>query len=278
MLPELERLEAYRDHLARMGATEGGGVANLGRSAGLFLYNLAVLSIFGLLLFYYRRAVYRDFRHVLLLALLIGAFVGGAAIVSGSGWPAELIPIAFPALVVAALWDGRMALNLSLILAILLAGQTPFLGVSTLFTLVMGGAAASLGARVARRRSSTWAYIAIIAGAYVLAALALGLLRSRGGRDHGLRILGLRQRRRQRTHRRRVPAPVRVVHAHHDRTDAPRADRHEPPAAPAAAARAAGTFAHSLNVANLAEARRARSTPMRSSPVSARTSTTSGRW
>ena len=77
----------------------------------------------GLLLFYYRRAVYRDFRHVLLLALLIGAFVGGAAVVSGSGWPAELIPIAFPALVVAALWDGRMALNLSLILAILLAGR-----------------------------------------------------------------------------------------------------------------------------------------------------------
>lgn len=251
---ELERLEAYRDHLARMGATEGGGVANLGRSAGLFLYNLAVLSIFGLLLFYYRRAVYRDFRHVLLLALLIGAFVGGAAIVSGSGWPAELIPIAFPALVVAALWDGRMALNLSLILAILLAGQTPFLGVSTLFTLVMGGAAASLGARVARRRSSTWAYIAIIAGAYVIAALALGLLRSREAAEimasafwgsvnavaSGLIAVGF------------LPLFESFTRITTEQTLLELTDMNHP-LLQRLQREAAGTFAHSLNVANLAE-------------------------
>jgi len=250
---ELERLEAYRDHLARIGGTEE-GVASFGRSAGLFIYNLAVLSVFGLLLFYYRPSVYRDFRHVLLIGLLIAAFVGGAALVSANAWPSELIPIAFPALVVAALWDGRMALNLSLILAILLAGQTPFLGVSTLFTLVMGGAAASLGARVARRRSNTWAYIAIIAGAYVVAALALGLLRSRGAPEivaaafwgtvnavaSALIAVGF------------LPLFESFTRITTEQTLLELTDMNHP-LLQRLQREAAGTFAHSLNVANLAE-------------------------
>ncbi len=251
--PELERLEAYRDHLARIGGAEE-RVASFGRSTGLFIYNLAVLSIFGLLLYYYRPRVYRDFRHILLLALLIGTFVGGAALVAGSAWPSELIPIAFPALVVAALWDGRMALNLSLILAILLAGQTPFLGVSTLFTLVMGGAAASLGARVARRRSNTWAYIAIIAAAYVIAAIALGLLRSREAGEimgaafwgtvnavaSGLIAVGF------------LPLFESFTRITTEQTLLELTDMNHP-LLQRLQREAAGTFAHSLNVANLAE-------------------------
>ena len=229
-------------------------MASFGRSTGLFIYNLAVLSIFGLLLYYYRPRVYRDFRHILLLALLIGTFVGGAALVAGSAWPSELIPIAFPALVVAALWDGRMALNLSLILAILLAGQTPFLGVSTLFTLVMGGAAASLGARVARRRSNTWAYIAIIAAAYVIAAIALGLLRSREAGEimgaafwgtvnavaSGLIAVGF------------LPLFESFTRITTEQTLLELTDMNHP-LLQRLQREAAGTFAHSLNVANLAE-------------------------
>jgi cyclic-di-AMP phosphodiesterase PgpH len=92
-----------------------------------------------------------------------------------------LIPIAFPALVVAVLWDGRLALNMSLVMAILLSGQTPFLGgavLTTLVTLVMAGAAASLSVRVVRRRAQTWSFIIIIAGAYAVSVTILGLLRS----------------------------------------------------------------------------------------------------
>src|SRR5690606_13456071 len=82
-------------------------------------------------------------------------------------------------------------LNLSLVLAVLVSGQTPFLGLSSLYSLVMGGAAASLGARVLQRRSQTWAYIAIVAAAYVGAALTLGLLRSREANEiFGMAVWG----------------------------------------------------------------------------------------
>ncbi|HEX6937840.1 MAG TPA: HDIG domain-containing protein [Longimicrobiales bacterium] len=251
---ELERLEAYRDHLARIGGLEDGAHSS-GRAAGQLLYNLSVLSIFGLLLYFFRPRVYHEFRHILLLALLIGSFMGAAAVVAGSAWPTELIPIAFPALVVAALWDGRMAVNLSLILAVLLAGQTPFLGVSTLFTLVLGGAAASLGARVARRRSHTWAYIAIIAGAYVIAALALGLLRSLAAAEiaasamwgtvnavaSALIAVGF------------LPLFESFTRITTDQTLLELTDMNHP-LLQRLQREAAGTFAHSLNVANLAEA------------------------
>src|SRR5690606_23627763 len=114
------------DQLSRLGELES-GLSSTGRTIGAFLYNVSVLAVFGLLLFFFRPTVYREFRHILLLAILILALVGSAAIIARSGWPVELIPIALPALVVAALWDGRMALNLSLVLAILLSGQSPFL-------------------------------------------------------------------------------------------------------------------------------------------------------
>lgn len=174
---ELERLQAYRDHLASLGPLDG--AANVGRSVGAFLYNVSILAIFGVLLVSYRRPIYEDLRHSLVLAALIASLVGVAAVVAKNSWPVELVPIAFPALVVAGLWDGRMALTLSLTLAVLLAGQEPYLGLSPLATLTMGGAAAALGARVVRRRSQNWISIAVITGAYVLAATSLGLLRSR---------------------------------------------------------------------------------------------------
>ena len=77
----------------------------------------------------------------------------------------------------AILWDGRLALNLSLIMAILLTGQTPFLGIAALLTLVTAGAVASLTVRVVRRRAQIWGFIGLITGAYVIVAIVLGLLR-----------------------------------------------------------------------------------------------------
>src|SRR5690606_32033254 len=129
---ELERLHAYRQQLAELGQLEGGR-SNLGRTVGAFAFNLSLLLVLGLVLYYYRRDVYRDLRHLLLVAARSPALVGAAAVVAGSEWPTELIPIAVPALVVAALWDGRMAVSLVLFLAILLSGQAPFGGLSVLF-------------------------------------------------------------------------------------------------------------------------------------------------
>lgn len=175
---EMERLQAYRDQLARLGEL-GSGAASRLRAAGGLLFSLSILLIFGMLLLFSRRSVYHEFRHILLVTLLALGLIVAAAFSSRSGWPVELVPIALPTVIVAALWDGRMALTLSLVLALLLAGQTPFLGLSPLYTLVLGGAAAGLGVRVVRRRAQTWVFVGVIAAAYILAAITLGLLRSR---------------------------------------------------------------------------------------------------
>jgi len=251
---ELERLRAYREALSRLGEVDTGFSSNT-RAIGAYLYNASVLAIFGLLLFLYRPSVYRDFRHLFLIAILILAVVATAAVITKSGWPMELIPIALPALVVAALWDGRMALTLALVLAVLLSGQSPFLGISVLFTLVAGGAAAALGVRVVRRRAQTWGFVAIISAAYAVAAIALGLLRSwepseiltsivwgtLNATGSALIAMGF------------LPLFESFTRITTDQTLLELSDLNHP-LLQRLQREAVGTFSHSLNVANLAEA------------------------
>lgn len=174
---EIERLRAYQEHLERLGAAGPGAGAGL-RAVGSFAFSLVVLWIAGLLLRLFRPELYAEFRHVLVITFLVVALVIAGAVIGRTGAPVELIPIAFPALVIAVLWDGRIALELSLVLTVLLAGQPQFPGSTDLFTLALAGSVAALSVRVVRRRSQTWSFIAIIALAYLAAAVTLGLLRA----------------------------------------------------------------------------------------------------
>lgn len=251
---ELERLAAYRRFLQSTGAHTR-GPATMARAAGTFGLNLLVLAIFGFLLFFYRRAVYGDFRHVLLLAGLIALLIGSAAVVANTHAPIELVPMAFPALVVAALWDGRMALNLTLVLAVLLGVQSPFLYVSQRMVLLLGGAAAALSARVVQRRSHGLLLGALIAGAYALAAVVLGLLRNLpaeeilngimwgavNGIATSLLAMGF------------LPAFEAFTRITTNQTLLELADLNRP-LLKRLSLEASGTYAHSINVANLAEA------------------------
>lgn len=251
---EMERLHAYRDHLARMGEL-GSGVTSWLRIAGGFLYSLSILLIFGISLLFTRPNVYRDFRHVLVVTLLVLALIVAAALTSRSGWPVELVPIALPTVIVAALWDGRMALTLSLVLALLLAGQTPFLGLSPLYTLVLGGAAAGLGVRVLRRRAQTWVFVGVIAAAYILAAITLGLLRSRTAAEvftsAGLGVLNAIASTLIATGF--LPLIESFVRITTDQKLLELSDLNHP-LLQRLQREAVGTFSHTLNVANLAEA------------------------
>ncbi len=175
---QMEKLRAYTAELDRRGELGENLRVRFARTTGVLLFNLITIGLFGALLFYYRQRVYAAIRQVSLLAFLLAAVVGIAALLASHDWPVALIPIAFPALVVATLWDGRLALNLSLVTAVLLSGQAPFLGIVALFSLVAAGAVASLSVRVVRRRSQTWVFIALITGTYVVVAIVLGLLRS----------------------------------------------------------------------------------------------------
>ncbi|HEX6306683.1 MAG TPA: HDIG domain-containing protein [Longimicrobiales bacterium] len=251
---ELERLAAYRQHLQATGSL-GEGVPRYAEQTGKFLLNLLILSVFGFLLFFYRPTVYENVRHVLVIALLIAILAGAAATIGGTGAPIELVPIAFPALVIAALWDGRMALNLSLVLAALLSIQDPFLTMSSRVLLLAGGSAASLSVRVVRRRSQGLVLGAIIAAAYTLACIGLGLLGSReagevmrcimwgaaNGVASALIAMGF------------LPLFEAFTKITTDQTLLELADLNRP-LLKRLSLEAPGTYAHSINVANLAEA------------------------
>jgi cyclic-di-AMP phosphodiesterase PgpH len=177
---EEERLRAYQAELTRRGMRLDGDTLTMGRLAGAILYNALVLAIFGGLLFFYRRPQYDDWRALLLYTFLILSVVAAGALIARFGLPPELIPITFASLIVAVLWDGRLGLSLALVVALLIGGQSPFLGVTPMFTVALGGAAAAFSVRIVERRSKTWLYISIISLAYIAAAVTMGLMRSRG--------------------------------------------------------------------------------------------------
>jgi cyclic-di-AMP phosphodiesterase PgpH len=251
---EIERLRSYQQELERRGQLGDTG-RRAGRTVGQFLFNLISLMLLGALLFFYRREVYGDLRHTVVLASLMLALVSAAAVIANYGAPVALIPIALPALLVAALWDGRLAINLSLVAAILLTGQAAFLGVTALLTLVTAGAVASLSVRVVRRRAQTWGFIAMIAAGYALAAVALGLLRTWsltevlvatgwGGVSalaSAFAAMGF------------LPVLESYTRITTDQTLLELSDANRP-LLRRLAREAPGTYAHSINVANLAEA------------------------
>ncbi len=175
---EEERLRAYQAALDDRGIrVEGQG--NILPSIGGFLFNMLVISVLGLLLWFFRRELYHDMRSVLLLAALVAVTVAISSVIARFGLPVELIPVTFPVLILAALFGGRFALVLALVLALLVGGQQPFLGLTASFTAAMGGAAAAFSIRAVERRSKIWIFVTIISAAYVMAALTVGLLRSR---------------------------------------------------------------------------------------------------
>jgi len=176
---EVERLVAYQDQLRTRGYTADGG-ARFGPMLGSWLLNLLLLGIYGLLIFFFRREVYADFRWVLLQAFLVMAYFGGAALIVRQELPPEFLPISFAALAAAVLWDARMALVLALTLGVLTGIQPPFLEYGILVTTLVGGSAAALSVRVVRSRAQTWIFIAIITAAYATALVGLGLVTGQG--------------------------------------------------------------------------------------------------
>ncbi|MEX1257083.1 MAG: HDIG domain-containing metalloprotein [Gemmatimonadota bacterium] len=177
---ELERLRAYEEALRTEGGLEDRALDFGGVVAGVIL-NFVLLGVFGFLTFLYGHDVYRNFRWLILLGFLVVAFAGAAGIVArNDALPPESLPIAFVALAVAVLWDGRLALILVGTLAALIGAQAPFRDVHAWLPVFVAGSAAALSVRAVRRRAQTWIFAAIIAAAYVAVILTLGVLTARG--------------------------------------------------------------------------------------------------
>ncbi len=168
-----DKLLGLRDALRRRG-TEGR--LNAATLAGPFLYDAMVLAPFWLLLLLYRRETYRSFREMTFFAGLFALVVllthGIADVFPGRP---ELLPIPAAAILIAMLYNGRIALAAASMLAILLGGQWALKANDTLFFGLVGGVAAAVSVRVIRRRRRLYVTIAVMACAYVLAALAVGL-------------------------------------------------------------------------------------------------------
>ncbi len=172
---QLERLNAYEEQLRTVGLLEGHGFRP-GPLFGAWLVNMMLLLLFGLLLLYFRTEVYAQFRWVLLQALLVVAYFVAAALIARNGLAPEWLPIAFVALPVAVLWDTRMAFFLVFVIALITGTLPPFGDYGTLLTVAVGGGAAAMSVRAVRRRSETWVSIAIIAVATGLVLLGHGLV------------------------------------------------------------------------------------------------------
>ncbi len=173
---EMQKLEAYREELQSRGMADTRGM--LLRSAGAGVYGLGLMGALGLVLLLYRPAVYRDLRGFGLVAGLTIAVPVAASFVAGAGTAAALVPVAFAAVLVGALYDGLLALVVAGVVAGLLAAQPPFASTTATFLTVAAGAAAAFGVRSVRRRTDSWILIAIIAGTYAVGGAVLGLMLS----------------------------------------------------------------------------------------------------
>ncbi|MEK9504435.1 HD family phosphohydrolase [Gaopeijia maritima] len=169
-------LQAYQNALRDAGMLEEEAGVGLSPWIGAGLLNLALLTVFGLFVYFFRREHYTNVRWALLLATLLAVFIGLSGLIHHNEWPVELLPIAFVSLAISVLWDGRMALVLVLALAALM-GIQPGLGSNYLLTTVLvGGSAAALSVRAVRRRAQTWIFIALISAAYATVLLGHSLL------------------------------------------------------------------------------------------------------
>ena len=185
---EVERLRAYQTALQGAHVQDGDFRGPL-RVTGAVLFNSLLLLVIGTLLWLVRRRIYDDDRAVVFLALLILSVAGIASLVGRFELPPELIPIPFATIMAAVLWGGRLALVFALVLALLLGGQAPFVGMTVPFEAAVGGAAAAYGLRMAQRRLQAWGLVGIVAAAYALAVLAVGLMRARGVEEIGWAVL-----------------------------------------------------------------------------------------
>lgn len=177
---ELERLEAYREQRRNLGLVDSEGF-DLSTSIGSFLLAGTLLALYAIVVLLFRPSVYNDFSWLSLHALLAASFFAVALVIGRQGFPSQLLPVAFVALTVAVLWDGRLALALSAVLAVIVGGLPPFSEGSVLTTTLVAGAAAAMAVRVVRRRSQFWIFVGIITAAYAVTELSLGLIQGQPG-------------------------------------------------------------------------------------------------
>lgn len=248
---ELRRLDAYRARLRDLGISVEG--SSPGGAFGGMIVNALLLSIFGLLVFFFRPDVYRALPSLMAIGGIVALYFLGSFVMDRLELPPAALPIVFVTVAVSIMWDGRLALISAFVLCSLTVAQTPFASVDVFLVTLTGGAAAALAVRKFRRLAQIWIFIAITAGAYALvisalqlrgvdfpylSSLAWGVASTIGGATLAIGCL---------------PVFEWITGITTAQTLISLADPNRP-LLRRLAAEAPGTFAHSVQVANLAEA------------------------
>lgn len=181
-----DRLLALQQALVDRGDIEQ---ANFGWILGQVFTNGLVVAVFWLLMYLYLDDIYRNLNQLLVISVLFALVISAAAanyhfIHTG----AELIPIPFAAMVMCALFNGRVAMVAAMVLAVLLGSQAAYGGPDAFFIALLGGVTAAVSTRTISRRTQILVSTALVIAAFALAVLTLGLRDRLSAADFGLSV------------------------------------------------------------------------------------------
>jgi putative nucleotidyltransferase with HDIG domain len=150
---------------------------------GAAVTNLLLLGGMGIVLRQLRPDVFESGAALGLIAALAAIVVAAAAVTVRvvPGAP-ELVPVAFAAIVLSALFDRRLGLLVVTFVAVLIGAQPAFRGAAALPVMLLSGATAALVVRPVGRRDQSYLWMLVTAIMTTLALITTGLAQG-AGRD-----------------------------------------------------------------------------------------------
>jgi putative nucleotidyltransferase with HDIG domain len=179
-----EKVQALQAELAH----RRGGFSPENARAGLGALGLdvALLALLGFYFYLYRRDVFDDLRAVVVVAIVWALVTGLAAFTDRvESVPSFVAPVALASVLVAVLWDARLAAVVTVFLAAYLAGKGG-LGVPILWTGLLGGLVGAWSVRRLRRRTQFYETLPFIAVGHLFAIAAIALTRLWDWGDFGV--------------------------------------------------------------------------------------------
>ena len=185
--PAEEKLNALHAELVRRGAATS---RSIGGVIGPLIRNLLILSVFWVLMFFYRRETYVKLRQVGTVAALFACTILAAgAVAHTTPEHVELILLPFTAMMLTVLLNGRVSMIAAMILAVLVAVQPSLHDTPALFLCFVGGVTAALSVKTLRRRTHLYLAVLLVGLGYLAAAMSLGLAGDWPAREIGTRAL-----------------------------------------------------------------------------------------
>jgi membrane-associated HD superfamily phosphohydrolase len=171
--PARDKLAALRAELVHRGAAISETTAG---AAGLLLRNVLILSVFWVLMLFYRRETYQELRQVGTVAVVFAcAILTAGAVARTQPEHGELILLPFTAMMLTVLFNGRVSMIGAMILSVLLGVQPALHDSPALFLCFTGGVTAALSVKTLRRRTHLYLAVLLVGVGYLGASLAVGL-------------------------------------------------------------------------------------------------------